>query len=101
FFVVLSLSLSSVSVRFASTYILSALFFLNLPPTTVIYTLPLHDALPILGAALLRASCKRLALNIRTDSHIFTLPRWSKALRKFGTRKFTILCISDYCISHE
>src|SRR2546423_11961751 len=42
----------------------SSFFFLNAPPTTEIYTLPLHDALPIPVTVPLSASVYVSALNV-------------------------------------
>src|SRR5437762_10987478 len=65
-------------------------FFFNDPATTEIYTLSLHDALPI-----------SRAFSLAHPAKIFSRPRKSKAHRRAATdRKSTRLNSSHRCISY-
>src|SRR5437762_10457952 len=79
------------------------LFFFTNPPTTEIYTLSLHDALPISGTACLRPPSRlglrldRRQLRFRFRKHP---PLLIRRRRQTSDRKSTRLNSSHRCISY-
>src|SRR5437762_12761132 len=70
---------------------LSPLFFFNDPPTTEIYTLSLHDALPICTSRMLMSGETVIGSRMTPLSNFFTRPT---------DRKSTRLNSSHRCISY-
>src|SRR5690625_5322988 len=58
----------SISLRPIRSTFLNFLFFFNNPAPTEIYTLSLHDALPISSSATSRTPCRRRSCSVRSTS---------------------------------